>query len=109
MPRATALSLLPRRARPGGCLNQAALDLSDEVVRRSGGTTEERQAFRTYWRQRIARGVADVISRRTPFCTGAHWPLQAHHFSHIPDMGPPAHPPQAGVAFDLSPLPVTAG
>jgi len=88
--------LVPLAQEDGGCLNQAALDLFDEAVRRSGGTTGERQAFRTYWRQRIAianaKGVAGVISQRTPICPGAHWPLQPHHFSHLCHLCPPARP-----------------
>ena len=41
-----------------------------------------------------ARGVAGVIHARTPICTGAHWPLQPHHFSHLPDFCPPVRPPR---------------
>ena len=54
--------------------------------------------MRTYWRQRIAvanaRGVAGVIRARTPICTGAHWPLQPYHFSHLPNFCLPARPPR---------------
>ena len=55
----------------------------------------EKQAFRVFWRQRIAvasaKGVASTIRHRTPICSGAHWPLQPHHFSNL-DLCPPARP-----------------
>ena len=90
---------VPIAQEDGGALNQAALDLLDSAVSRCGGSDGEKQAFRVYWRQRIAvtnaRGVAGVIHARTPICTGAHWPLQPHHFSHLPNFCPPARPPRA--------------
>ena len=89
---------VPIAQEDGGALNQAALDLLDSAVSRCGGSDGEKQAFRVYWRQRIsvanARGVAGVIRARTPICTGAHWPLQPHHFSHLPDFCPPVRPPR---------------
>ena len=91
----------------GGALNPAALDLLESAVRRAGGTKGEKAAMRTYWRQRIAvanaRGVAGVIRARTPICTGAHWPLQPHHFSHLPDLCPIARLPRAGAENLIGP------
>ena len=88
-------AFIPIAHEDGGCLNQAALDLFDEAVRRAGGSAGEKQAFRVFWRQRIAvanaKGVASVIRHRTPICSGAHWPLQPHHFSNL-DFCPPARP-----------------
>ena len=88
-------AFIPIAQEDGGCLNQAALDLFDEAVRRAGGSAGEKQAFRVFWRQRIAvanaKGVASVIRHRTPICSGAHWPLQPHHFSNL-DFCPPARP-----------------
>ena len=83
---------VPIAQEDGGALNKAALDLLDSAVSRGGGTDGEKQAFRVYWRQRIS--VAGVIRARTPICTGAHWPLQPHHFSHLPDFCPPVRPPR---------------
>ena len=88
-------SFIPIAQEDGGCLNQAALDLFDEAARRAGGSPGETQAFRVFWRQRIAvanaKGVASTIRHRTPICSGAHWPLQPHHFSNL-DLCPPARP-----------------
>ena len=84
----------------GGALNPAALDLLESAVRRAGGTKDEKAAMRTYWRQRIAvanaRGVAGVIRARTRICTGAHWPLQPHHSSHL--QSPPGPLPSRATA-----------
>ena len=41
-----------------------------------------------------ARGVAKVIKRRVPACTGAHWPVQPHHFRHVQDAVAPPQPRQ---------------
>ena len=86
---------VPIAQEDGGYLNQEALALFDEAAQRAGGTPGEQQAFRTYWRQRIAvanaTGVAAVIHQRTPVCSGAHWPLQPHHFTNL-DFCPPARP-----------------
>ena len=92
--------MTPSAQEDDGALNPAALDLLESAVRRAGGTKGEKAAMRTYWRQRIAvanaRGVAGVIRARTTICTGAHWPLQPHHFSHLPDLCPIARLPRAG-------------
>ena len=40
------------------------------------------------------RGVAKVIKARTPLCTGDHYPLRPHHFSHIQAVPPPLQPRQ---------------
>ena len=45
------------------------------------------------WRTRAA-GVAKVIKARTPFCTGDHYPLKPHHFSHLQAVTPPSQPRQ---------------
>ena len=91
MPKATP-SFIPIAQEDGGCLNQAALDLfmtklPDACTRRAGGSPGETQAFRVFWRQRIAvasaKGVASTIRHQTPICSGAHWPLQPHHFSNL--------------------------
>ena len=88
-------SFIPIAQEDGGCLNQAALDLFGEAARRAGGSSGERQAFRVFWRQRIAvanaKGVATTIRHRTPICSGVHWPIQPHHFSNL-DFCPPARP-----------------
>ena len=59
-------SFIPIAQEDGGCLNQAALDLFDEAARRAGGSSGEKQAFRVFWRQRIAvanaKGVATCTS-----------------------------------------------
>ena len=77
--------MIPIAQEDGGCPNQAALDLFDEATRRAGGSSGEKQAFRVFWRQRIAvanaKGVASAIRHRAPICSGAHWPLQPHHKS----------------------------
>ena len=56
------------------------------------------QAFLTYWRQMMAittaRGVAKAIKQRAPACTGAHWPVQPHHFQHVQDAVVPPQPRQ---------------
>ena len=41
-----------------------------------------------------AKGVASAIRHRTPICSGAHWPLQPHHFSNL-DFCPPRDRPLA--------------
>jgi len=41
-----------------------------------------------------ARGVAKVIKQRVPACTGAHWPVQPHHFQHVQDAVVPPQPRQ---------------
>ena len=41
-----------------------------------------------------ARGVAKVIKGRIPACTGAHWPVQPHHFRHVQDAVVPPQPRQ---------------
>ena len=41
-----------------------------------------------------ARGVAKVIKGRVPACTGAHWPVQPHHFRHVQDTVVPPQPRQ---------------
>ena len=39
----------------------------------------------------LARTLIIRIRHRTPICSGAHWPLQPHHFSNL-DFCPPARP-----------------
>ena len=89
---------LPLAAEDTGALHEEAVDLLASAALAAGGTAGERQAFLTHWRQVMAittaRGVAKVIKQRVPACTGAHWPVQPHHFQHIQDVVVPPQPRQ---------------
>ena len=91
-------TFLPLAVEDTGALHEEAVDLLASAASATGGTAGERQAFLTYWRQTMAittaRGVAKVIKSRVPACTGAHWPVQPHHFQHVQDAvaPPPAQP-----------------
>ena len=89
---------LPLAAEDTGALHEEAVDLLASAALAAGGTAGERQAFLTHWRQVMAvttaRGVAKVIKQRVPACTGAHWPVQPHHFQHIQDAVVPPQPRQ---------------
>ena len=91
-------TFLPLAAEDTGALHEEALDLLASASSALGGTAGERQAFLTYWRQVMAittaRGVAKVIKQRVPACTGAHWPVQPHHFQHVQDAVVPPQPRQ---------------
>ena len=70
---------------------------SDLASHRARPTTKERRGGLTNRitfsdRSMLAnKGVANVIRHRTPICSGAHWPLQLHHFSNL-DFCSPARP-----------------
>ena len=85
-------------AEDGGRLSDELVDVIDKACAVIGGTRGEQQALVNYWRQRLAvanaRGVAKVIKARTPLCTGDHYPLRPHHFSHIQAVPPPLQPRQ---------------
>ena len=91
-------TFLPLAAEDTGALHEEAVDLLTSAASATGGTAGERQAFLTYWRQVMAittaRGVAKVIKQRVPACTGAHWPVQPHHFQHVQDAVVPPQPRQ---------------
>jgi len=91
-------TFLPLAAEDTGALHEEAVDLLTSAAAATGGTAGERQAFLTYWRQVMAittaRGVAKVIKQRVPACTGAHWPVQPHHFQHVQDAVVPPQPRQ---------------
>ena len=85
-------------AEDGGRLSDELVDVIDKACAVIGGTRGEQQTLVNYWRQRLAvanaRGVAKVIKARTPLCTGDHYPLRPHHFSHIQAVPPPLQPRQ---------------
>ena len=89
---------LPLAVEDTGALHEEAVDLLTSAASATSGTAGERQAFLTYWRQVMAvttaRGVAKVIKGRVPACTGAHWPVQPHHFRHVQDAVVPPQPRQ---------------
>ena len=91
-------TFVPIAVEDTGTLHDEAVDLLASAASAVGGSMGERQAFLTYWRQTMAittaRGVAKVIRRRVPACTGAHWPVQPHHFQHIHDVVVPPQPRQ---------------
>ena len=91
-------TFLPLAVEDTGALHEEAADLLASAASATGGTAGERQAFLTYWRQMLAittaRGVAKVIKPRVPACTGAHWPVQPHHFQHVQDAVAPPQPRQ---------------
>ena len=91
-------TFLPLAVEDTGALHEEAVDLLASAASATGSTAGERQAFLTYWRQTMAittaRGVAKVIKSRVPACTGAHWPVQPHHFQHVQDAVAPPQPRQ---------------
>ena len=100
----------PLAIESGGRMCEGGIHLLDSAANAIGGTKGEKQAFQTYWRQRIAisnlKGVARVIVDRIPFCTGDHFPISFQRFSTI-DMGPMPGP--ALIARDAPNSTGTAG
>ena len=82
-----------------GRIGSAALSVLDRAAAKFGQTPPQRNAFKTYWLQRLhmvnTRGVADVILQRLPFedqtFLSRTLPDPLPHFSH-PNPQPVAFP-----------------